>query len=116
MMNSFRTLTRCIILRNKKILSPRSKISFENGLRQMGSQYRKNWGENKESLWSDKGRNSDPDGFLRKDVENFDEDEVRPPSPPHKLIADLSDETIEKITKGFAVRKLRYRELKLDGA
>ena len=118
MMNSFRTLTRCIILRNKKILSPRSKISFENGLRQMGSQYRKNWGENKESLWSENGRkNSDPDGFLRKEVENFDEDEeVRVPRPPHKLIADLSDESIEKITKGFAVRKLRHRELRLDGA
>ena len=36
----------------------------------MGSRYRKNWGENKESLWSDKGRNSDPDGFLRKEVES----------------------------------------------
>jgi hypothetical protein len=112
MMNSFRTLTRCIILR-KKILSPRSKIlSFEHGLRQMGSQYRKNWGENKESLWSENGRkNSDPDGFLQKEVENFDEEEVLPPSPPHKLIADLSDETIEKITEGFAVRKLRHRDL-----
>ena len=115
-MNSFRTLTRCIILR-KKILSPRLKISFENGLRQMGSQYRKNWGENKESLWSENGRkNSDPDGFLRKEVENLDEEEVRPPRPPHKLIADLSDETVENITKGFAIRKLRHRELRLDGA
>ena len=101
-MNSFRTLTRCIILR-KKILSPRSKISFENGLRQMGSQYRKNWGENKESLWSENGRkNSDPDGFLRKEVENFDEDEVRHPRPPHKLIADLK--------YGFCKKSLRKNE------
>ena len=109
-MNSFRTLTRCIILR-KKILSPRLKISFEHGLRQISSRNRKNWGENKESLWSENGRNSDPDGFLRKEVENFDEDEVRPPKPPHKLIADLSDETIEKITEGFAVRKLRLHAI-----
>ena len=110
MMNSSRTLTRCIILR-KKISSPRSAKSLEHGLRQM-SQFRKHWGENKESLWSENGRkNSDPDGFLQKEVENFDEEEVRPPSPPHKLIADLSDETIEKITEGFAVRKLRHRDL-----
>ena len=57
MMNSSRTLTRCIILR-KKIYSPRSKTSFEHGLRQM-SQFRKHWGENKESLWSENDRNSD---------------------------------------------------------
>lgn len=106
MMNSFRTLTRCIILR-KKILSPRSAISFEHLSRQMGSHYRKHWGENKESLWSENGRNKNSDDFLRKEVENFDEEEVRTPRPPHKLIADLSDETIEKITEGFAVRKLR---------
>ena len=77
MMNSFRTLTRCIILR-KKIISPRSKISFEHESRQM-SQFRKHWGENKESLWSENDRNSDynykynnsdPDGFLRKEVES----------------------------------------------
>ena len=75
-MNSFRTLTRCIILR-KKIFSPRSKISFEHGFRQM-SQFRKHWGENKESLWSENDRNSDynykynsdPDGFLRKKVQS----------------------------------------------
>ena len=55
-----------------------------------------------------RSQNSKQNIELRKDVENFDEDEVRPPSPPHKLIADLSDETIEKITDGFAVRKLRF--------
>ena len=69
MMNSFRTLTRCIILR-KKILSPRSAISFEHLSRQMGSHYRKHWGENKESLWSENGRNKNSDDFLRKEVES----------------------------------------------
>ena len=76
-MNSCRTLTRCIILR-KKIFSPRSAKSLGNGLRQM-SQFRKHWGENKKSLWSENDRNSDynykynnsdPDGFLRKEVES----------------------------------------------
>ena len=43
------------------------------------SQFRKHWGENKESLWSENDRNSsdynykyssDPDGFLQKEVES----------------------------------------------
>ena len=72
MMNSFRTVTRCIILR-KKVFTPRLTVSFEHLSRQM-SQFRKNWGANKEALWSEDGRKSsrsDPfDRSLRKEDES----------------------------------------------